>query len=77
MLRGGPCHMRLTVTCLADALVDVLGYPDKIIPCEVKREKRKELIRPFISVLLRVILKLILVRLMVFVRVSHGVPCPN
>lgn len=39
MLRGGPCHMRLTVTCLAAALVDVLGYPDKILPCEVKREK--------------------------------------
>lgn len=47
MLRGGPCHMRLTVTCLADALVDVLGYPDKIIPCEVKREKTERVDQAF------------------------------
>ena len=73
MLRGGPCHMRLTVTCFGRCF-RLMGYPDEILPCEVKREKTERVDQDFHNLSLVSCFKLILVRLMVSGTVSHSVP---
>lgn len=50
-----------------------MGYPDQILPCEVKREKTERVDQDFHLSLVSCF-KLVLVRLMVSGTVSHSVP---